>query len=127
MDVLLALDRTGRSVHMFGAQSLPRNELAALVGSVHTSLASLRQERQPSLVPAVSVAESVKPDYLVCLEDGLRFRTLKRHLAVAYGMTPRNIAPSGTCPPTTRWWRPTIRACGRALPQHRPRRQQTVS
>jgi len=80
---------TARVVSSYvGAQSLPRNELAALVGSVHTSLASLRQERQPSLVPAVAVAESVKPDYLVCLEDGLRFRTLKRHLAVAYGMTP---------------------------------------
>lgn len=80
---------TARVVSSYvGAQPLPRNELVALVGSVHTSLVSLRQERRPSLVPAVPVAESVKPDYLVCLEDGLRFRTLKRHLAVAYGMTP---------------------------------------
>jgi len=70
------------------AQPLPRGELIELVGSVHDSLASLQHERQPLLVPAVPVSESVKPDYLVCLEDGRRFRTLKRHLAVAYGMTP---------------------------------------
>ncbi|MGY6708561.1 MAG: MucR family transcriptional regulator [Rhizobiaceae bacterium] len=71
-----------------GAQPLPQNDLVGLVASVHESLASLGQERQPSLVPAVPVSESVKPDHLVCLEDGLRFRTLKRHLSVAYGMTP---------------------------------------
>lgn len=70
------------------AQPLPRGELIELVGSVHASLASLQHECQPSLAPAVPVSESVKPDYLVCLEDGLRFRTMKRHLAVAYGMTP---------------------------------------
>lgn len=71
-----------------GAQPLPRTELVGLVGTVHASLALLGQERPPALAPAVPVSESVKPDYLVCLEDGLRFRTLKRHLAVAYGMTP---------------------------------------
>jgi predicted transcriptional regulator len=38
-------------------------------------------------MPAVSVRKSIKPDYLICLEDGKRFKTLKRHLG-ALGMTP---------------------------------------
>lgn len=70
------------------AQALPRNELAGLLEVVHASIGALGTERKLELTPAVPVAESVRPDYLVCLEDGLRFRTLKRHLAVAYGMTP---------------------------------------
>lgn len=83
------LQLTARVVGSYvGSQPLPRRELVGLVGSVHASLASLDQERRPTLTPAVPVSESVKPDYLVCLEDGLRFRTMKRHLAVAYGMTP---------------------------------------
>ena len=83
-----ALDRTGRQFICRGSVHCHATNWPRLSDRSHTSLASLRQERQPSLVPAVAVAESVKPDYLVCLEDGLRFRTLKRHLAVAYGMTP---------------------------------------
>lgn len=45
--------------------------------------------RMPAqLVPAVPISDSVHDDYIVCLEDGLRFQMLKRHLAEAYGMTP---------------------------------------
>lgn len=40
------------------------------------------------IVPAVPVEESVKDEYIICLEDGLPFRMLKRHLAQSYGMTP---------------------------------------
>ena len=38
--------------------------------------------------PAVSVKKSVQPDYIVCLEDGKRFKSLKRHLRTVYDMTP---------------------------------------
>jgi len=41
-----------------------------------------------NLVPAVDLKKSVTNDYIVCLEDGKRFKTLKRHLRVHYGMTP---------------------------------------
>ncbi|PLL10246.1 MucR family transcriptional regulator [Tabrizicola sp. TH137] len=44
--------------------------------------------RGARFIPAVAVEESVQDEYLVCLEDGLRFRMLKRHLAETYGMTP---------------------------------------
>ncbi|MGZ9723898.1 MucR family transcriptional regulator [Rhizobium miluonense] len=40
------------------------------------------------LVPAVDLKKSVTNDYIVCLEDGKRFKTLKRHLRVHYGLTP---------------------------------------
>jgi predicted transcriptional regulator len=41
------------------------------------------------LVPAVPVKQSVFPDYIVCLEDGKKLKTLKRYLQAAYGMTPQ--------------------------------------
>lgn len=47
-----------------------------------------RVEREVQLQPAVPVEESVTPDYLVCLEDGKRFKMLKRHLRTAYGLSP---------------------------------------
>lgn len=38
--------------------------------------------------PAVPVEVSIKPDYLICLEDGLKFKSMKRHLMARYGLTP---------------------------------------
>ena len=38
--------------------------------------------------PAVSIKRSLKPDYIVCLEDGKKLKMLKRHLMTSYGMTP---------------------------------------
>ena len=66
-------------------------ELPLLIKSVQTGLASL--ERTPEQVsvprkPAVPVTRSVFRDHIVCLEDGRRFKTLKRHLRTAYGLTP---------------------------------------
>ena len=66
-------------------------ELPLLIKSVQTGLASL--ERTPQQVseprkPAVPVTRSVFRDHIVCLEDGRRFKTLKRHLRTAYGLTP---------------------------------------
>ncbi|MEQ1955189.1 MucR family transcriptional regulator [Mesorhizobium yinganensis] len=40
------------------------------------------------LVPAVPIKKSITPDYLVSLEDGRKFKSLKRHLATSYGLTP---------------------------------------
>lgn len=42
----------------------------------------------PALVPAVTIGESVRPDYLICLEDGRKLKMLRRHLRCAYDMTP---------------------------------------
>jgi predicted transcriptional regulator len=72
--------------------SLPRAELSELLATVHTTLARLPiASRSPPPVaarqPAVPVARSITPGFLICLEDGKRFKTLKRHLK-KLGMTP---------------------------------------
>jgi len=65
--------------------------LPALIESVHSALASLGAvEAVPKaevLVPAVPVRKSITPDFLICLDDGKKFKSLKRHLA-NLGMTP---------------------------------------
>lgn len=67
-------------------------ELPGLISSVFTSLSGLGDPAAPPSeekpVPAVSIRSSIKPDYIVCLEDGKRFKMLKRHLMTDYGMTP---------------------------------------
>ena len=69
-----------------GVEDLPK-----LISSVYGALAGLGQtaaaeEARPE--PAVSVRASVKPDYIVCLEDGKKLKMLKRHLMTHYNMTP---------------------------------------
>ena len=71
---------------------VPSAELPALIGQVHMALrrVSTGHGETPSeaLKPAVSVKKSITPDYLICLEDGKRFKSLKRHLRTQYNMTP---------------------------------------
>lgn len=71
---------------------LPANGLAALIGSVHMSLAKLSgsdsEQNRKAQVPAVPIKNSIHDDHLVCLEDGKRFKTLKRHLNEVHGLTP---------------------------------------
>lgn len=68
------------------------DQLPALIASVHKSLQGLGQGGAPvaeeAPQPAVPVKRSVTPDYIICLEDGKRFKSLKRHLRTAYDMTP---------------------------------------
>ena len=67
-------------------------ELPALIGQVHSALARV-SAGQGELAgeppkPAVSLKRSVTPDHIVCLEDGKKFKSLKRHLRTQYNMTP---------------------------------------
>src|SRR5881275_2338167 len=73
--------------------SVPATELPALIGSVHEALnrvagSSTEQPKEEPKEPAVPIKKSVTPDYIVCLEDGKRFKSLKRHLRTVYNMTP---------------------------------------
>ena len=73
--------------------SLPALDLGNLIAEVHSVLTQLsgRPTETPSpetLKPAVPVKKSITNDYLICLEDGLRFKSLKRHLRTRYDMTP---------------------------------------
>lgn len=67
-------------------------DLPAIIGDVHEALskASLRlgtTERE-ELRPAVALKKSVTPDYIICLEDGKKFKSLKRHLRTHYNLSP---------------------------------------
>lgn len=69
------------------------NDLPSLISEVHQALVGLRQEpKAPEpvepLKPAVPIKKSITPDYLISLENGQKFRSLKRHLMTSYGMTP---------------------------------------
>jgi predicted transcriptional regulator len=72
---------------------LPKGELPALIHEVHTAVARLAtgpETAQPQLeakVPAVPVRRSITPDFLICLDDGKRFKSLRRHLT-GLGLTP---------------------------------------
>src|SRR4051812_22382612 len=70
----------------------PASDIPSLIGQIHAALLRVSSGRaEPpveSAKPAVPVKKSVTPDYLVCLEDGKRFKSLKRHLRTQYGMTP---------------------------------------
>lgn len=71
--------------------SVGLSEISNLIGSVYAALANVGQAKvaeEPAPVPAVSIRASVKPDYIVCLEDGKKLKMLKRHLGTTYGMTP---------------------------------------
>lgn len=71
--------------------SVAVSDLPVLIQNVHTALKGLGGPATPPAVklePAVSVRASIKPDYIVCLEDGKKLKMLKRHLMTHYGMTP---------------------------------------
>ncbi|HEX9932434.1 MAG TPA: MucR family transcriptional regulator [Allosphingosinicella sp.] len=71
--------------------SVAVNDLPVLIQNVHNALAGLGKVQEEPPVkqePAVSVRSSIKPDYVVCLEDGLKMKMLKRHLMTDHGLTP---------------------------------------
>jgi predicted transcriptional regulator len=72
--------------------AVPIHSLPRLIKDIHEVLLTLDGSasivERANLVPAVDLKKSVTNDYIVCLEDGKRFKTLKRHLRVHYGMTP---------------------------------------
>jgi predicted transcriptional regulator len=67
------------------------NDVASLIANVHNALSGLNEPVEAPVEkqePAVSVRSSIKPDYIVCLEDGKKLKMLKRHLMTHYQMTP---------------------------------------
>ena len=87
-----ALEMTTGIVSSFVSNNtLPAAELPALIRSVHTAITTLSGENKAAtetLSPAVPVAKSVTPDFLICLEDGRKLKMLKRYLRSRYDMTP---------------------------------------
>lgn len=72
--------------------SVAVSDLPLLIANVHGALAGLGtstpEPEAKKQEPAVSVRSSIKPDYIVCLEDGKKLKMLKRHLMTHYQMTP---------------------------------------
>lgn len=71
--------------------SVAVSDVPTLIGNVHAALAGLSNDAvAPEVVlePAVPVRNSIKRDYIICLEDGKKLKMLKRHLMTHYGMTP---------------------------------------
>ncbi len=63
--------------------------MPGLISTVHQALAALGPEEPAAKpTPVVPIKQSVKPDYIVCLDDGKKLKMLKRHLRTAYNMTP---------------------------------------
>lgn len=72
---------------------VPAAELPRIIADVHAAVRGLRSDGATpqlveKLVPAVSVKKSVTPEFIICLEDGKQFKSLKRHLATHFGLTP---------------------------------------
>jgi predicted transcriptional regulator len=72
--------------------SVPSGDLPSLINDVHSALMKVAggniEIPVEALKPAVPLKKSVTPDYIICLEDGKKFKSLKRHLRTQYSMTP---------------------------------------
>ena len=89
-ETLITLTADIVSAHVSN-NSVAVNDLPVLIQNVHnalTGLGSRAEEPEVKQEPAVSVRSSIKPDYIVCLEDGKKLKMLKRHLMTHYQMTP---------------------------------------
>lgn len=89
-ETLLSLTSEIVAAHV-GNNNVAVADVPALISNVYAALAGLGEkpvveEEKPK--PAVSIRNSVKPDYIVCLEDGKKLKMLKRHLRINYNMSP---------------------------------------
>ncbi|MBN9310112.1 MAG: MucR family transcriptional regulator [Devosia sp.] len=83
--------------------ALSASDLGKLIASVHATLVGLGGAAEPEAVveakPAVPVKKSITPEYLICLEDGKKFKSLKRHLRTEYDMSPEEYRAKWNLPP----------------------------
>ena len=87
---LLALTADIVASH-FANNTVAPGEVPGVIESVYATLARLGAPAEapaPKQEPAVPVRSSIKPDFIVCLEDGKKLKMLKRHLMTRYSMTP---------------------------------------
>jgi predicted transcriptional regulator len=89
-DTLLTLTADIVAAHVSN-NSVAVNDLPNLIQNVHGALSGISSASsapEPRPEPKVSIRSSVKPDFIVCLEDGKKLKMLKRHLMTHYNMTP---------------------------------------
>src|SRR5450432_2300770 len=77
-----------------GANTVHAHDLPRLIETVYSALSGIAGRVEgvapEALAPAVPIKRSVTPDYIVCLEDGKKFKSLKRHLRTRYSLTPED-------------------------------------
>jgi len=80
---------------------LPKEQLTEFMRDVHSTLLYLEdsKESKSGERPAVPIANSITDEFLICLEDGKKFKSLKRHLRSRYGMTPDDYRQKWGLPP----------------------------
>ena len=93
MKSAIVMEMTAEIVAAYvGNNSVPSSELPVLIRGVYEALQGISSNpaevAKADLKPAVPVKKSVTDDYIVCLEDGKKFKSLKRHLRAKYGMSP---------------------------------------
>jgi predicted transcriptional regulator len=88
-DTLITLTADIVAAHVSN-NSVAVNDLPLLIANVHGALAGItgRPAQEVRAEPKVPIRSSIRPDYIVCLEDGKRLKMLKRHLMTHYQMTP---------------------------------------
>ncbi len=120
-DTLVALTADIVAAHVSN-NNVSIADIAALIGSVHASLSGLGEapeaEPQPEQKPAVSVRASIKPDYLVCLEDGKQVKMLKSYLRTNFNMTPEEYRTKWNLPKDYPMVSPNYAARRRDLAMH---------
>jgi predicted transcriptional regulator len=84
--------------------SVPASDLPALISEVHSALSRVMGGAAPVVQaeapkPAIPVKKSITADYLICLEDGKKFKSLKRHLRTQYNMSPEQYREKWGLPP----------------------------
>jgi predicted transcriptional regulator len=92
-DTTQLLDMTVDIVSAYvGNNNVQATDVPALISSIHAALTQISTgvaEVEPEIKdPAVPVRKSITPDFLICLEDGRKFKSLKRHLRTKYNMSP---------------------------------------
>lgn len=83
--------------------SVATGEMPALINQVHSALMRISSGSKDVSgappKPAVAVKKSITPDYIICLEDGKKFKSLKRHLRTQYNVTPEQYREKWGLPP----------------------------
>ncbi len=83
--------------------SVPSGEIPNLINQIYAALRRVTAGQSATAAeppkPAVPVKRSVTPEYIVCLEDGLKFKSLKRHLRTRYNLTPDQYREKFGLPP----------------------------
>ena len=82
---------------------VPAADIPTLINQIHSALMQVSAGRADvaaePLRPVVSIKKSITPDHLVCLEDGKKFKSLRRHLRSQYNMTPEQYREKWGLPP----------------------------